>query len=260
PIFSVEQALQGRVAGLQVSTASGTPGAIQDIRVRGQSSLNAGNDPLYVIDGVPVSNSNVSGSANYTSLNPLAAINSQDIASITVLKDASATAAYGARGSNGVIVVTTKKGRSGETQFTFASQVGVQNDAYMKRNVLTGPQRYELLSEALVTNYGVNGNINPIGVTVDNAIATLIPSIDANYDGVSNYDWSGMIRNEDALLQNYTFSAAGGDELSSFYASLGYNKTEATVIGGDFERINASLNFNRQLRSNLNLSTSVNVS
>src|SRR5690606_34427799 len=100
PVVSVEQALQGRVAGLQVSTASGTPGAIQDIRIRGQSSLNAGNDPLYVIDGVPVSNSNVSGSDSYTSLNPLAAINSQDIASITVLKDASATAAYGARGSN----------------------------------------------------------------------------------------------------------------------------------------------------------------
>ncbi|HSP83316.1 MAG TPA: SusC/RagA family TonB-linked outer membrane protein, partial [Gillisia sp.] len=235
--------------------------AIQDIRIRGQSSLNAGNDPLYVIDGVPVSNSNVSGSANYTSLNPLAAINSQDIASITVLKDASATAAYGARGSNGVIVVTTKKGRSGETQFTFASQVGVQNDAYMKRNVLTGAQRYELLSESLVAGYGPNGTVQQRPtLTLENAVPTLLPSVAANYDGTSNYDWSGMIRNEDALLQNYTFSAAGGDELGSFYASLGYNKTEATVIGGDFERINASLNFNRQLRSNLNLSTSVNVS
>ena len=261
PVVSVEQALQGRVAGLQVSTASGTPGAIQDIRIRGQSSLNAGNDPLYVIDGVPVSNSNVSGSANYTSLNPLAAINSQDIASITVLKDASATAAYGARGSNGVIVVTTKKGRSGETQFTFASQVGVQNDAYMKRNVLTGAQRYELLSESLMAGYGPTGTVQQRpNLTLDNAVPTLLPAVAANYDGTSNYDWSGMIRNEDALLQNYTFSAAGGDELSSFYASLGYNKTEATVIGGNFERINASLNFNRQLRSNINLSTSVNVS
>src|SRR5690606_23709074 len=86
------------------------------------------------------------------------------------------------------------------------------------------------------------------------------PSTAANYDGTSIYDWSEMIKNEDALLQNYTFSAAGGDEMGSFYASLGYNKTEATVIGGDFERINGSLNFNRQLRDNINLTTSVNVS
>jgi len=261
PVVSVEQALQGRVAGLQVSTASGTPGAIQDIRIRGQSSLNAGNDPLYVIDGVPVSNSNVSGSANYTSLNPLAAINSQDIASITVLKDASATAAYGARGSNGVIVVTTKKGRTGRTQFTFSSQVGIQNDAYNKRTPLTGPQRWELLSESLVAGYGPNGTVQQRpDLTIDNAISTLLPSTAANYDGTSVYNWSDMIKNEDALLQNYTFSAAGGDEMGSFYASLGYNKTEATVIGGDFERINGSLNFNRQLRENINLTTSVNVS
>merc|ERR1712093_824536 len=84
PTVSVEQALQGKVAGVQISQSSGTPGAIQDIRIRGISSINADNDPLYVIDGVPVSNANISGSANQTSLNPLASINNQDIASITV--------------------------------------------------------------------------------------------------------------------------------------------------------------------------------
>src|SRR5690606_39423736 len=97
-------------------------------------------------------------------------------------------------------------------------------------------------------------------VTIDNAISTLIPSIDANYDGVSNYDWAGNITNEDAFTQNYTFSATGGDELSSFYASLGYNKTEATVIGTDFERINGALSFDRKLRDNIDFSTSINVS
>ena len=261
PSVSVEQALQGKVSGLQISQTSGTPGAMQDIRIRGMSSINAGNQPLYVIDGVPVSSTNTGASDSYSSLNPLSSLNSQDIESITVLKDASATAAYGARGSNGVIVVTTKSGSSGETQFTFSSQIGVQNDAYNKRTPLSSSQRYELLSEALVASYGPNGTItqNP-NMNLSNAVGIHIPSIDANYDGTSNYDWPGMITNNDALMQDYSFSATGGDEISSFYASLGYNKTEATVIGTDFERINGMFSYDRQLRDNVDFSTSMNVS
>ncbi|HSP82344.1 MAG TPA: carboxypeptidase-like regulatory domain-containing protein, partial [Gillisia sp.] len=221
PLVSVDQALQGKVAGLQVTTSSGTPGSAQDIRIRGQSSLTAGNEPLYVIDGVPVTNNNNSGNANASSFNPLAAINSQDIASVTVLKDASATAAYGARGSNGVIVVTTKRGKSGDTQFNFTSQVGVQNDAYNKRDVLTGAQRLELLAESLVASYGANGTIADQGYTIGNAISRgvelgRLPAGTQNYDG-TEYDWTGKIKNEDALMQNLTFSATGGDELGSFY-------------------------------------------
>lgn len=260
PTVTVDQALQGKVAGLQVSQSSGTPGSTQDIRIRGLSSLASSNEPLYVIDGVPVINSDASGSVNRSSLSPLAAINSQDIASITVLKDASATAAYGARGSNGVIVITTKKGKTGETQFTFNSQVGIQNDAFNKREVLTGPQRYELLGEALLNSYGPNGSIQDLGVTTPAEAIGLIPSIDENYDGTSVYDWSEEIKNDDALLQNYTFSANGGDEKGSFYASLGYNKTEATVIGSGFERLNGSFNFTRELRDNVTFNTSMNVS
>lgn len=264
PTVSVDQALQGKVAGLQISASSGTPGSTQDIRIRGLSSLNAGNEPLYVIDGVPVSNSNLSGSANASSLNPLSAINSQDIASITVLKDASATAAYGARGSNGVIVITTKKGETGETQFTINSQVGVQNDAYNKRDVLSGPQRMELFREALVNAYGPNGTQGDFGFTIDNAVDTaigfgLVSPATADYNN-EIYDWAGLIKNEDALLQNYNFSATGGDERGSFYASLGYNNTEATVIGSEFERISGTLNFNRKLRENVDFTTSINVS
>lgn len=114
PVVSVDQALQGKVAGLNISMASGTPGSVQDIRIRRVGSINAGNDPLYVIDGVPVNNSNFSGSSAVSSFSALASLNSSDIESITVLKDASATSAYGARGSNGVIVITTKKGKSGK--------------------------------------------------------------------------------------------------------------------------------------------------
>ena len=106
PVTSVDQALQGKVAGLIINTTSGTPGSTQDIRIRGISSISAGNEPLFVIDGVPVIQGNISGSSAFSSLNSLASLNSQDIESITVLKDASATSAYGARGSNGVIAVS----------------------------------------------------------------------------------------------------------------------------------------------------------
>ncbi|MFC6859890.1 SusC/RagA family TonB-linked outer membrane protein [Zunongwangia atlantica] len=260
PTVTVDQALQGKVPGLQISQSSGTPGSVQDIRIRGVSSIGAGNDPLYVIDGVPVINSNATGSTARSSLSPIASLNSQDIETITVLKDASATAQYGARGSNGVIVITTKKGKSGEAQFTFNSRVGFQNDAYNKRTVLTGPQRYELLGEALLNSYGPNGSVQDYGVTTPAEAIGLIPSVDANYDGTSVYNWSDLIKNEDALTQDYNFSATGGDEKGSFYASLGYNKTEATVIGSTFERLNGVMNFSRKLRDNINFSTNMNVS
>ncbi|MGO4912656.1 SusC/RagA family TonB-linked outer membrane protein [Leeuwenhoekiella sp. W20_SRS_FM14] len=264
PFVSADQALQGKVAGLQISQSSGTPGSTQDIRIRGISSFASSNEPLYVIDGVPVNNSNTSGSGNASSLNPLAAISAQDIASITVLKDASATAQYGARGSNGVIVVTTKNGAEGKTTFTFNSYAGFQNDAFNKRDVLTGAQKVTLLREALVNSYGANGSQGDFGFTLDNAITTgagfnLFPAGYTDYNG-ENYNWSGLVKNEDALIQNYSFSASGGDEISTFYASVGYNKTEATVIGGDFERVSGLLSVSRKLRDNIDFSSSVNVS
>ena len=264
PFVSADQALQGKVAGLQISQSSGTPGSAQDILIRGVSSFASSNSPLYVINGVPVTNNNATGNTNASSLNPLASISPQDIKSITVLKDASATAQYGARGSNGVIVVTTKTGSEGKTTFTFNSTVGIQNDAFNKRDVLTGAQRQVLTREALVNAYGANGTNGDFGFTFDNAIDTaigfgLLPAGYADYNG-ENYDWSGLIKNEDALMQNYNFSASGGDEISTFYASVGYNKTEATVIGGEFERVNGLIRMTRKLRDNIDFSTSVNVS
>ena len=119
PMVSVDQALQGNVAGLQMSTTSGTPGSSQDIRIRGRNSINAGNDPLFVIDGVPISNDNNRGlgannpGSSYAEqpINILSTINPTDIESIQVLKDASAAAIYGSRGSNGVVIITTTDGK-----------------------------------------------------------------------------------------------------------------------------------------------------
>lgn len=153
PIVSADQALQGRVAGLQMATTSGSPGSVQNIRIRGRNSVSATNEPLYVIDGVPIINSNISNSADVTSLSPLSSINPDDIESMTVLKDAGATSVYGARGSNGVILITTKKGKHGKPSYNFRSSIGFQNRAVKGPKFLSGEQRAELWMEALA-----NGN------------------------------------------------------------------------------------------------------
>ncbi len=263
PVTNVSQTLQGKVPGLVVSSSSGTPGSVQDIRIRGVGSITAGNNPLIVIDGVPVINSNFSGSTAISSLSALASINSNDIASITVLKDASSTSAYGARGSNGVIVITTKSGRmNSKTSFNFSANIGYQNNAVKGENVLTGAQRKTLFLEAIYNTYGPNGA--GYFSSKDSTYSFMVANnLDGgrlqNWDG-KNGNWEDAIINKNAPVKNYNFSASGGDKKSSFYASVGYNKTEATVIGSSFKRFTAELNYNRDLTKTIKFSTTNNVS
>ncbi len=258
PVVNVSQALQGKVPGLVVTTSSGTPGSVQNIRIRGVGSITAGNSPLIVIDGVPVINENFSGSRSSSSLSSLAAINSNDIASITVLKDASATSAYGARGSNGVIVITTKKGQMDtKTHFNFNASYGFQNNAVKGLEPLTGEQRKTLFLEGIYNTYGPNGK--GYFQSKDSAYDFMVAHhLDhgklQSWDGVDG-NWPDVIKNENAPLQNYNFSATGGGKNSDFYASVGYNKTEATVIGSDFKRISGNLNYSRNFRKNIKFST-----
>lgn len=229
PVASIDQALQGKIAGVSISSSSGTPGSMQNIRVRGVSSITSNNEPLYVIDGVPVMNDDISGSGEYSStLTSLASLNPNNVESITVLKDASATAAYGARGSNGVIVITTKQGKEGKTNFNFSTTLGMSNDAVDGYDVLTGAQWSELYKEAT--------------------------GEDSGWDG-TNTDWGDLVTNKNALLQTYDLSARGGDEKSTFFASFGYNKSEATVNYVDFEKYTGQINVSRNLNKKLKFRT-----
>jgi TonB-linked SusC/RagA family outer membrane protein len=263
PVTSIDQTLQGKVAGLTISSTSGTPGSMQDIRIRGVGSITAGNDPLIVIDGVPVVNQDFSGSSDRTSLSALASINSNDVETITVLKDASATSAYGARGSNGVIVITTKKGRVGKTQFNLSAYYGFQNKASQGKDVLTGVQREKLYLDGVYNTYGVDEGFTREGA-FDWALgqgfggAALYDSWHA--DGSPEGNWEEAMRNKNAPVTNINLSASGGDQVSSFYASAGYNKTEATVVGNDFRRFTGTLNYNRNFHKRVKFSTANKVS
>ena len=261
PVTSVDQTLQGKVAGLVISTSSGTPGAVQDIRIRGAGSLSANNDPLIVIDGVPVINSNESGSSSRSSLSALAAINSNDIESVTVLKDASATSAYGARGSNGVIVITTKKGKKQKTSYNVSAYYGFQNKAVKGWDVLTGTQREELFLEAIYNQYGEDYGFDEEGAYDWAKSVGLTGALDEWIDGGRKEgNWEDAMMRDNSPVYNFNVSASGGDDVSSFYASAGYNKTNSIVVGSDFQRINGSLNYNRKLGKRVSFSTSNSVS
>ncbi len=263
PVTDVTQTLQGKVAGLVINSNSGSPGATQNIRIRGLSSLAADNEPLYVIDGVPVINTNTSGYSERTSLSQLSSLNNNDIESITVLKDASATSAYGARGSNGVIVITTKKGKSGATKFNLNSSYGFQNKATPGRAVLTGAQRTELFLESIYNTYGT-----AYGFTEDQAfdwaLANGIAEASAiktwREEGSRNADWEAATRVKNAPVLNLNLSATGGDQVSSYYTSLGWTDNQSIVVGNKFKRITGQLNYNRNFSKKIRFSTTNSVS
>ncbi|NOU61730.1 TonB-dependent receptor [Marinifilum sp. JC070] len=255
PVPNVEQALQGRIAGVNISAASGTPGSEQKIRIRGRSSITAGNEPLYVIDGVPVISGSVSSSTATSSLSAMAALNSNDIETITVLKDATATAAYGARGANGVIVITTKSGKSGKANINFSATYGISNDAVDGPTMLTGAQREELFYESLMNSFDLSSQAEARSFYEANPSSFGTDYVSWNAAGRPETDWADLITNDNAIMQEYNLSATGGKDGIKYYVSGGYLKQEATVIGSELERFTGSVNLDFDISPKLKFST-----
>ncbi|HCE57179.1 MAG TPA: SusC/RagA family TonB-linked outer membrane protein [Prolixibacteraceae bacterium] len=258
PVTSFDQALQGKIPGLVVSSPSGTPGTMQDIRIRGVGSILASNQPLFVIDGVPVINTDFTGEPQRSTLGLLASLSIQDIQSVTVLKDASATSAFGARGSNGVIVITTKNGSYGKTQFSVNSSVGFQNNTTDGLKVLNGIQREELMLEAVHNTFDVPLDEAYDFLIKNNLTTTLKTWVETYNRNESN--WKDLLTNKNAMVQNYSISASGSDGDSRYYASLGYNNTESTVIENDFSRISGRLGYQRNFTPEILFSANIMVS
>ena len=251
-LSSPDQALQGRVAGLRVTTQSGTPGAPQDIRIRGEGSISGSNAPLFVIDGVPVNNGSIS--PLLTDMGVLSMVNASDIESITVLKDASATAPYGARGSNGVIVITTKGGSAGEVKYNLTSQYGFQNYARDERPMLTGEQRLELGAETLINDYGWTKER-----ATNYALANFAGAAAWDAGGRVDGNWEELIKVKDAPYQSYDLSASGGSAQENFRMSVGYKNTVGTSVGTDYEQVSGSFTYRRKA-GKIDINTSNRVS
>ncbi|MCA4791755.1 SusC/RagA family TonB-linked outer membrane protein [Myroides odoratimimus] len=268
PVASVDQALQGRVAGLQMAATSGSPGAMQDIRIRGRNSLSANNEPLFVVDGVPLTSGDISGSKtevgnSSTSISSISGINSEDIESISVLKDAGATAAYGARGGNGVILITTKRGKKGKPSFDFKATVGFQDFAVKGPKFLNGEQKKELWLEAI---YNTDGKAN--GFTKDGTYDWYVQTREGSQSQLKNWvdngsvnnDWRNAVLNKHAFMSSVALSVTGGDDKGTYFASVGHEKYDGVVIGTDFRKVTGSFNMSRNLSDRFDIKIGANVS
>ena len=253
PVNSFEQAVQGRASGVFIQTNNGKLGQGIQVRVRGSSSINASNQPLYVIDGIPVTTDNFSRNAAET--NPLADINPSDIESIDILKDASAAAIYGSRGSNGVVLITTKSGSSGDTQIDVSYSVAT-SEPTGKKDWLNGPEYLELFDEGFARSpFNTTGDLNGtvFGFTRAGLYDTFIPGWDQGYDT----DWQELAF-QDNTSHKFDVSASGGDAKTRFFVSGQVDDQEGIIIDNAFQRISGRLNLdhtaNEKIQFGLNLS------
>lgn len=223
-ITSADRALQGQIAGVQVNAKTGQPGESMMIRVRGGNSLAGGNEPLYVIDGMPVEKMNSD-------------INPEDILSMEVLKDASSTAIYGSRGANGVVMITTKRGRTGETVLEYNGYVGVSS--LRKKLDLLGKDDYIAMVNEVSQNDGK-------GISITPEQAALLP----------NNDWQDLAY-QTALTHSHQVSVSGGNDKTKLYASLNYMNQEGIIKGSNYDRFALRINGDQKLTEKLSLNASI---
>jgi len=251
---NVVKALEGQVAGVQISTASGQPGSSTSIRIRGIGSINASSEPLIILDGIPYD-----GNLN--------SISQQDVESMTVLKDAVSNSLYGSRGANGVIVITTKKGSSGKSQINFDAKVGVNSRSVPEYSIMEDPKEYYATYWDALRNLYIN-NGSTATVAAQNASTNMIDKLAYNVTNVANdkiidpltgqfnpaakilyHDNWGDEMFTNGARQEYNFNVRGSKEKTSYYMSLGYLDDQGYIVNSDFKRYSGRLSFDSQIKS-----------
>ncbi|WP_020602470.1 SusC/RagA family TonB-linked outer membrane protein [Spirosoma spitsbergense] len=239
PLLSPDQALQGRAAGVFVTQNSGMPATSINVRIRGTNSLNASAEPLYIVDGMPINTGNYSGFfLGGQSLNALSDLNPEDISSIQVLKDAATSAIYGSRASNGVVLITTKRGKIGPTNIDFKAYEGLQNVSKLLDR-LSGPEQ-----EALV-----NEQRGAIGLSPRYPDPLSAPTT----------NWQQEVFRT-APIREYTLSTSGGNQQTQFMMSGTYFRQQGIVLGSDYQRGSVRLNLDHQFSQKLTFGTSLTLS
>ncbi|MBP9076318.1 MAG: TonB-dependent receptor [Haliscomenobacter sp.] len=269
PVTRVDQALVGQMAGVRVQQTSGLPGAGFRIQVRGTGSITANNQPLYVIDGFPLEVAEQSSSGSYGSGNPLDNMNPNDIASIEVLKDAAAAAIYGSRASNGVVLITTKKGRSGKARINLNTSYGFQETA-KKLDILQAEDWIDRASEMIDNAWVASGAGRTKDQTSAQRLAILANKFNAalikddrwfqpGHPGLVYIDWQDAFFRQGAV-QNYNLSASGGNDYVNYFISGDYKDQEGVAIGVGFKQYSARANVEVNASNKLKLGINVNPS
>lgn len=272
-ISRVDQALVGQMAGVNVKQTTGIPGKAFSIQVRGTGSISAGNEPLYVIDGFPLSTATTNGSGNFATGSPLDNINPNDIESIQVLKDAAAAAIYGSRASNGVVLITTKRGKTGKPKITYNTYFGI-NQATRKVSMLDGPgwidRASEIINGQYIAKYGSKGAL----ATDDyNTRMAIVGSFSANYfldprwsdpshAGLDFIDWQDQIFRT-GQTQNHEITASGGNDVVKYFVSGNYANTDGFVKGMGYKtysaRGNVEVNAAKNLKVGINIAPTLSI-
>jgi TonB-dependent starch-binding outer membrane protein SusC len=261
PNPSLDKALQGRAAGVLVQANNGIPGGAINVRIRGQGSILAGNEPLYIVDGVQM---NTRSDANFTQSNPLAFLNPNDIESIDILKDAASAAIYGAQASNGVVIVTTRKGRAGKTRFEANVYFG-QATPLQRLEGVNSQQLFQLRSEG----YGSAFNLAPGDLSIKRTVLNeyRVPGAgsfndkqaDSAINALPTYDWQDEAFRT-GTLQNYELAASGGNDRTTFRISGSYTYQQAVVTKADFQRGGIKFDLTNKATDKLTIGTSINLS
>ena len=245
PTPSFETAIQGKAPGVQVITGSGLAGSGSLVRIRGVASISAGGDPLYVVDGIPITQDYfLKGNSGAMNNNPLATLNPNDIESVEILKDAAATGIYGSRGSNGVILITTKRGKKSGLHFSYNARLGTSQPTALPE-MLNTQEYLQMYQEAWVNDGNVGTPVLPGGVSWEDAQNT-------------NTDWVDLTTTT-GFKQNHDFSVSKGAEKYNVYAGLSYNDNESFLVGNRYRRMSARLNGDVKLSKELQLSVSTSV-
>ncbi|MGH2623800.1 MAG: TonB-dependent receptor plug domain-containing protein, partial [Sphingobacterium sp.] len=285
PVTSFQQALVGRIPGVQINTTSGQAGATSTIRVRGIGSMNASNDPLYVVDGVPVISGDV-GQMNAklagTTNNIMSTINPNDIESITVLKDAAASSLYGSRAANGVVIITTKTGKSGKAKIDFRSSIGLTpdwaTDNYKPGNVQEQSQYYYQIFHDLQTSGGssdaeankfaidrMNSRFGMHGYEFSSDGTGRFDKINikGKTDGVENrdgkyFDWNDALFRT-GQFQTNDLAVSGATDATRYYSSLSYTTDKGRALTNEYSRIGGRLNFSQKLHEKIEFAANINI-
>jgi TonB-linked SusC/RagA family outer membrane protein len=258
PIQSFDRAMQGRAAGVAVQSNNGIPGGPVTVRIRGIGSIQAGNEPLYIVDGVQINNSTVAlNGSTGTQTNPLNFLNPNDIESIEILKDASAAAVYGARAGNGVVLITTKRGKMGKSNFTANVYWGSMST--LKLFDVLNTQEYLTQRRAALQNANPLVAAATIRATALGEMNLSSGLTDDQIAALPSYDWQREAFGTGNVF-NAEMSMSGGSEKTTFYLSGSYNKTQAIVKPSDFQRGTVLMSLKHNVSKKLSVETQLNVS
>ncbi|MBK9980936.1 MAG: TonB-dependent receptor [Saprospiraceae bacterium] len=250
-VSNFQSTMSGKAAGVRINQVSGKVDGAINIQIRGTASLSAGKDPLYVLDGMPLIN--VDESNNGAPMNPLLSLSPSEIESIDILKDASSAAIYGARGANGVILITTKKGKAGQPNISLNMSTGISSPTHLQ-SFLNATEYKELFTEAAINSFGQDDGIAEIEADFD----FLSNGTDWRNNAV-NTDWNNLAF-RDGHQSDLDLSVSGGDLKTQYYIGGSLNKTKGILLGNQLERMGARINLNHQLSSRINAGMNLGIS